>query len=270
MVSVNGQEDQQYPPVPNPNTPPSPVPSPQEVATVVVAASVGGTTNPVAGTYKYNYGETITLEATPNSGFKFLYWTIQGRYALGHNIPQTIFPENAYTDPNFVPTPPSPSTVAENSLITSTNPLQIICGYGYTFVYQPVFAPTTAAPASSDAIVTVLDSIGGTTNPGPGTYYYANGTTIKLQATPDSGNTFVYWVATGTDGHPTTISDNPTNINCGYGYTYSYQAMFAPAGTETSSGSTTNEYLYVIIVVLAVIAAIGVAAALVFRSRKSK
>lgn len=229
VASVHGQEEipiEQYPSVPNPNIPPSPPPSPQEVANVVVAASVGGTTNPEAGAYKYNYGDTITLEATPNSGFKFLYWTIQGIYTPGHNIPPVNYPENAAEDPNWAPVFPSPSEVAKNSLITSTNPLQIICGYGYTFVYQPVFASTTAAPAASDAIVKVLDSLGGTTNPGPGTYYYANGTTINLQATPASGNTFVNWVATGTDGHSTTINDNPTNIICGYGYTYSYQAMF--------------------------------------------
>jgi hypothetical protein len=271
VASVNAQEvipPEQYPTVPNPNTPPTPAPSPQEVAKVVVAASVGGTTNPEAGAYQYNYGDTITLEATASTGYKFLYWTISGSYTPGHNIPPVNYPQNAATDPNWAPVFPPASEVAQNSLVTSTNPLQIICGYGYTFVYQPVFAPTTAAPASSDAIVEVLNSIGGTTNPGPGTYYYANGTTINLQATPDSGNTFVYWVATGTDGHPTTISDNPTNIDCGYGYTYSYQAMFAPAGTETSSGGMTNVYLYVVIVVLAVIAAIGVAAALVYRSRR--
>jgi hypothetical protein len=274
VASVKAQDQpietippEQYPSVPNPYNPPSPPPAPQEVATVVVAASVGGTTNPEPGVYKYNYAATITLEATPSSGFRFLYWTIRGSYTPGHNQPPINYPENAAEDPNWVPTFPSPSQVAEDSLVLSTNPLQIICGYGYTYVYEPVFAPTTAPPATSDAIVNVLDSIGGNTNPTPGTYYYRNGSTINLQATPDSGYTFQYWVAVGEDGHPTTITDNPTNINCGYGYTYSYQAMFAPSEATPASTGIPAEYLYAIIIVLAIIAAIGIGAALMYRSK---
>lgn len=262
---------QQYPSVPNPNVTPSP-PATAEVANVVVAASVGGTTDPEPGAYSYNYGATIHLQATADAGYKFLYWSIRGSYTPGHNQPPINYPENAINDPNFVPSYPSASSVAQDSLVTSTNPLNIICGYGYTFVYQPIFAPIEVTP-TNDAVVRVLDSVGGSTDPGPGTYYYANGTNIVLQATPDSGNTFVYWVATGTDGHPTTITDNPTNINCGYGYTYDYQAMFAPVGSSTggtSTGGIDVMYLYIIIGVLAVIAVIGIAAALVFRSRRNK
>jgi len=262
--------EEQYPffyGVPNPNNPPSPPPEPEEVAIVVVAASVGGTTNPEPGVYKYNYAATITLEAAPSTGFRFLYWTIRGSYTPGHNQPPINYPVNAEEDPNYVPDFPSPSEVAEDSLIFSTNPLQIICGYGYTYVYEPVFAPTTAPPATSDAIVTVLDSIGGNTNPTPGTYSYRNGSTINLEATADSGYTFQYWVAVGEDGHPTTLVDNPTNIECGYGYTYSYQAMFAPSDATTDSTGIPAEYLYAIIIVLAIIAVIGIAAALMYRSK---
>jgi hypothetical protein len=210
-VAVNGQDqptDQipidQYPPVPNPIVTPAP-PATGEVANVVVAASAGGTTDPAPGAYQYSYASTITLKATPNSGYRFLYWTISGAYTPGHNQPPINYPENAAADPEWVPTFPSPASAAQDSLVISTNPLKIICGYGYTYVYQPVFIPTTAAPSTSDAIVNVLDSVGGTTNPGAGTYHYTNGSTIKLQATPDSGNQFVYWVAVGADGHPTTI-----------------------------------------------------------------
>ncbi len=260
---------EQYPPVPNPYTTPSP-PATAEVANVVVAASAGGTTNPTPGSYVYNYGATIKLQATASTGYKFVYWTISGAYTPGHNQPPILYPDNAAADPNFAPSFPSPATIAENSLITSTNPLQIICGYGYTYVYQPVFIPTTNAAPTSDAIVTVLDSIGGTTNPMSGTYHYANGTNIHLQATANSGYSFQYWVAVGTDGHPTTISDNPTNIDCGFGYTYSYQAMFAPAGTSTSNGSIPNLYFYAIIAVLVIIAIIGLALAVMYRGKAKK
>lgn len=260
---------EQYPQVPNPYNPPSPPPSPQTKAIVVVSASVGGTTNPESGAYTYGEGETVILQATASSGFKFQYWIIRGTYTPGHNEPPINYPENAAADPNWVPAFPSPSAVAEDSLIVSTNPLTVICGYGYTYVYEPVFVPTTAPPATSEAVVVVVDAIGGTTNPGPGTYYYLDGSTISLSATPNSGYDFVYWVAVGEDGHPMTITDNPTNIVCGYGYTYSYQAMFAPEGATQPSAGVPMEYL-AIIAVLVIVAVIAVVAAVMYRGKSKK
>jgi len=260
---------EQFPSVPNPNVTPSP-PATAETANVVVASSVGGSTTPSPGAYVYAYGATIELQATANSGYRFLYWTIKGAYTPNHNQPPINYPEQAAEDPEFVPSFPSPSAVAEDSLITSSNPLKIICGYGYTYVYQPVFVPTTPATATSDAIVNVVNSIGGTTNPTPGTYYYANGSIINLQATASSGYDFQYWVAVGEDGHATTISDNPTNINCGYGYTYSYQPMFAPTGSTPASTSTPEIYFYVIIAVLAILVVVGLVLAVMYRGKAKK
>jgi hypothetical protein len=205
------------------------------------------------------------LKATADSGYQFRYWVISGNYVPGHNVPPINYPENAAADPNWVPSFPSPSAVAQDSLIVSTNPLTVICGYGYTYTYQPVFVPVAAPPATSDAIVVVLQSIGGSTDPVPGTYHYLNGSTISLKATADSGYDFVYWVAVGEEGHPTTFIDNPTAIICGYGYKYSYQAMFAPSGTQPSGGVDLTIY-YVIIVVLLIVAV----AALAFAAMRRK
>jgi hypothetical protein len=267
LLSAYAQEGEeippeQYPQVPNPYIPPSPPPAPQEVAIVVVSASVGGTTDPEPGAYRYGYGQTITLTATASSGFKFLYWTIHGSYTPGHNVPPINYPENAAADPEWVPAFPSPSEVAQDSLIISTNPLTIICGYGYTYVYEPVFVPTTAPPSTSDAIVVVLESVGGTTDPAPGTYRYINGSTISLKATANSGYDFVYWVAIDQQGHSSTITDNPTNIICGYGYTFKYQAMFQPAGAGPPVSAEVPMYIWAIIVVLAIVAVVAIAAAL--------
>jgi hypothetical protein len=260
----------QYPIVPNPNNPPSPPPTSQQNAIVVVAASGGGTTNPLPGAYTYGYGATITLQATASDGFKFQYWVIRGTYNLGNNVPPIQYPDNSATDPAWVPVFPSQSTVSQDSLVTSTNPLKVICGYGYTYVYEPVFVPTTPAPATSDAIVVVLNSIGGNTNPEPGTYHYLSNSTINLHATPKSGYTFSYWIAEGQDGHPTTFTDNPTNIVCGSGYTYTYQAMFTPTGTATSSSGISVEYYYAIIAVLAVIAVIALVLMVMYRGKIKK
>lgn len=265
---VYAQDQEQFPP--NPRNLPSPPPS-SETAVVAVIASTGGTSNPEPGTYTYNYGDTITLEATPDSGYRFLYWIIQGAYAPGHNVPPINYPENAASDPNWAPTFPSPSTVAQDHLVTSTNPLDIICGYGYTYSYQPVFTPTTPTSPNegNDAVVVVLDAVGGSTNPDPGTYRYLEDSTISLTATPDDGYDFVYWVAVGEDGHPTTIEDNPTNIICGYGYTYSYQPTFAPSDAGQPAAGVPMEYLAAIIV-LAIVAVIAIAAALMYRGKSKK
>ena len=263
------QDEGTYPP--NPRNLPSPPPA-TNTAIVAVIASTGGTSDPAPGTYTYTEGDTITLEATADSGFKFQYWIICGDYTPGHNEPPINYPENAASDPNWAPVFPSESTLAQDNLVVSTNPLNIICGYGYTFAYQPVFTPITPTSSNetNNAVVIVLDALGGSTNPGPGTYRYTDGSTISLTATPNDGYDFAYWVAVGEDGHPATIDDNPTNINCGYGYTYSYQAMFAPSGTTTQPTSgVPMEYLAAIIV-LVIVAVIAIGAALMYRSRSKK
>ena len=268
--TANAQDEGTYPP--NPRALPSPPPS-SETAIVAVIASTGGTSDPAPGTYTYNYGDTITLTATPDSGFKFLYWIICGTYTPGHNIPPINYPENAYTDPNWTPSFPPESTLTEDNLVTSTNPLSIKCGYGYTFAYQPVFTPVLGTPPSEDnAVVVVLSATGGTTDPGPGTYTYLPDQTIDLEATPDSGFDFQYWIATGTvPGHDAILLDSKLAINCQAGYAYSYQPVFTPVGSTTSGGGVPAEYFYAIIIILVIIAVIGIGAALMYRGRsKSK
>jgi hypothetical protein len=124
----------------------------------------------------------------------------------------------------------------------------------------------TKAQTSTQAVVVLLSSVGGTTSPAPGNYTYDNGTFIVFSAVPDNGFAFQYWIVSGayTPGHTgnqigytvdpdtgaliplphpgtltgidaLTFTTNPANITCGYGYTYSYQAVFAPVA---STGAT--------------------------------
>ena len=266
LATVNAQDDDELF-FPNTNNVPTP-PLTEEKAIVVIAGSLGGTTNPDPGTYTYNYGDTISIEAVANTGYRFQRWIISGQYTPGHNIPPITYPNNiSVDDPTYIPNFPPPSEVTNDNLVTSTNPLGVVCGYGYTYVYQPVFVPTTSPPSTNNAIVVVLDSIGGSTNPGQGTYYYAEDSTISLTATPDAGYDFDSWVTVGEDGHPSQFTDNPTNIICGYGYTFSYQAMFAPTDSTTSTGEGIQVEYLVIIVVLAIIAVIGIGAALMYRGK---
>lgn len=246
-----------------------------DTAEVIIVSAEGGTTDPAPGTYSYEDGTAVILEATPDDGYEFVHWVIEGGFIDTNNRPPALVPIDVidpntgellanYTPPNL---PPTESTF--ESMIVTQNPLAIVCGYGYTFSYRPVFI--TAGPTQrSDAIVIVKEGAGGTTNPGPGTYTFAEGSSITLTATANDGYTFQYWTATqaGDTGHPTILIDNPLSPTCGIGYTYEYQPVFATTGTTTGGGGIAPEILYAIIIVLAVVAVIAIAAALMYRSRK--
>jgi hypothetical protein len=243
-------------------------------ATVVVLVSPeeGGTTDPAPGTYIYQDGEVDILTATPNDGYEFVHWIIQGGYENENNLPPLIYP----IDPNTgepITSIPLPnrvaSTVTYESIIVTQNPLAIVCGYGYTFSYTAVFIPTSPTDRT-EAVVVVKESPGGTTNPGPGTYTFTEGSSITITATPSEGYEFHYWTSTqqGDTMHPFIIVDNPVAPTCGIGYTYEYQPIFTTEGTTTTTGGIAPEILYAIIIVLAIIAVIAIAAALMYRSKK--
>jgi len=265
LTVTNGQDPDDFFPT-RPNFPPAP-PETEEEAIVVVVPALGGTTDPLPGEYTYTFADTIILKATPNSGYEFQKWVISGQYAPGHNIPPIVYPSNIdLDDPSYIPDFPDPSIAQTDSLVTSTNPLNVICGYGYTYVYQPVFVPssTSTPPVTNNAVIAVMDSTGGSTDPGPGTYTYAEDSTIVLTATPEEGFEFDSWVAYGADGHPVQFTDNPTSIICGYGYEYEYQAMFKLTG---AADEAIPLYIYGVIGVLAIITVIGVGAALMYRGK---
>jgi hypothetical protein len=228
-------------------------------ANVVINPATGGTTNPAAGSYLYPNGTTVTLTATPSGGYIFQYWVISGGLLPGQaqGIPAVFIDPATGQEVDVFPN--SPLVLGGNTITITTNPVNIECGYGYSYQYQAIFAQTTGpgpTPSSTQAVVVVLPSLGGSTNPSPGTYTYDNGANIVLSATPADGYTFQYWVVSGdyTPGHgagrpisyidPDTgqvaqipassttgldsliFTGNPATVTCGYGYTYNYQPIF--------------------------------------------
>jgi hypothetical protein len=263
VTMAYAQDEEVIPPEQIPNLPTFPPPTGQ--AGVVVIASSGGTTEPVPGTYAYENQTKFTIKATPYSGYRFLYWVISGQFTPGHNLPPVVVPDPIPED--WVPKFPDPQTAGWDSLVTSQNPLSVICGYGYTYQYQAVFAPTAAPTPVGNTVVVMLEALGGTTDPNPGTFYHESGAKLTIKATPNEGYVFDYWIAKGPVD--AIIVDNPADISCQEGTTYTYQPVFVPHGTETPSTGTPVEYFYAAIIILAIIAVIGIAAALMFRSRGS-
>jgi hypothetical protein len=265
-LNLVSAQDQQEPPFPN-------FPPIQEQARVIITTTVGGTTEPAPGQYSYPNQTKFEIKAIPDAGYRFAYWSISGQYLPGHNMPPVFIPQG--TEP-FIPSLQQEAINVEyDSLITSQNPLDVVHGYGYTFQYQAIFVRTEPVTTAVGGSVVVLDSVGGTTSPQPGTYTYSTDAIVTLTATPDTDFKFDHWIISGgpLPGHGTiendVISDNPLETHAVSGYSYNYQPVFTPVGAETSQGIPA-EYLYAIIIVLVVIAVIGVAAALMYRGRGKK
>jgi hypothetical protein len=245
-------------------------------AVVIVMPTIGGTTDPTPGQYNYANGTSIILTAIPDTGYAFSYWVITGEIFPGHtssNVQpiQITDPETGEVIGTF---PPRPNVSAIDSLTFTNNPANVTCGYGYTYTYTAVFAPVSSptspspTPGPTEATVIVMPTVGGSVTPAAGMYTYANGTVIRISATPDAGYKFSYWLVTGNTipGHTTQISTivddngnvigqiprpstsgidsltftaNPASITCGYGYTYTYTAIFEKLASASPSPTAT-------------------------------
>lgn len=83
------------------------------------------------------------------------------------------------------------------------------------------------ALAQSQATVTILQSIGGTTSPGAGTYTFNDGTSVTITATgaTDTGYTFANWIILTSEGARIS-TDNPLTFTASAGATYTVQPNF--------------------------------------------
>ncbi|TFH23368.1 hypothetical protein E4G67_03205 [Candidatus Bathyarchaeota archaeon] len=259
--------------------PPKPQLPPVDAAKayVTVAAAVGGTTNPAPGSCEYptsapnDQATYFGITATPYQGYKFLYWVISGAYTPGHNQPAMIVPDPIPED--WVPKFPNAATVDSDSLVTSLNLLNVICGYGYNYTYQPVFTPTSPTTPTANTVVVLLQTLGGTSkvmagsvsNNAPGTYNFVGGDGLKIQATADQGYSFSYWIVKGqVDG---VFTDNPADISCQDGTTYTYQPVLPSSDGPSSDQGIPEMYVYIIIIMLVIVAIIGFGFALMYKSR---
>ena len=118
-----------------------------DVATIIVDPSIGGTTDPLPGTYTYGNDTNFALAATPDSGYVFSYWVISGNFTPGHGSPTVtyILDENGTIVASF----PRAGSTDLDSLVSNANPLNVSHGFGYTFEYQAIFTPLSVNPSPS-------------------------------------------------------------------------------------------------------------------------
>jgi hypothetical protein len=235
----------------------------QNQATVNVLESIGGSTDPLPGTYNYNDGTQVTLTATPDQDLVFVTWLI--------------------------------STDASNDTAVD-NPYLLNVTGGVTYSVSAVFAqltpptfPNPPIPTPADpsiyGFVTILQASGGRTQPAEGTYYFTSVYKLKLTAIVQSGWKFSYWVISGDTntehgGYPFTLTptDNPYTFDCGLGYSDTYQPVFTPVGATppitppttpptTPLGISTELIIAIIAIIIAIVAVI---ASVVYVSRSKK
>ena len=237
----------------------------QGQASVTILDSLGGTTEPAAGTTNYNDGTAVTLTAIPLDGYVFANWQIVT------------------------------STTAN---VVSDNPTTLTVSGGVTYAIQAIFDVIQILPGGipvtipvtnfkTAAIVVVLAGAGGTTTPPPGIYALANATQTNLTAIPDSGWQFSHWVITGDlasiRGHAftPTPTDNPYTVDHGYASQFNYQPVFIPTGsteptptptatatpTGTIGGLTMDSVIIIglVVVIIVILIAFGV-----YASRRKK
>lgn len=106
--------------------------------------------------------------------------------------------------------------------------------------------------AQTQAIVNVHESIGGTTDPEPDDYVYADGTTVTLTAIPneDLNFTFLRWIIFANENPISSTTENPVQITVYAGITYDIEAQFAvtidPPGVEERTPSPTDAIVVVL------------------------
>jgi len=121
---------------------------------------------------------------------------------------------------------------------------------GKRFTLTSVDGPTSPITVSEPVTVTgnyqveyrlsIFTTTGGTTDPAPGDYWYAEGTTVSVQAMPSDGYAFDYWLIDGAESTENPISvtmDGPHTLEA-----YFMTAVFYKWEDGTQSDSITLTY----------------------------
>jgi uncharacterized repeat protein (TIGR02543 family) len=183
---------------------------------LTIAAGIGGTTDPVSGTYTYDSGTQVSIAAIPNTGYRFSGWSGD---ATGTTNPIAVtMDSNKSIAANFIrqytltiatgtggTTDPVPGTYiydlgTEVSVKATPN-----TGYRFDKWTGDITGTTNPITITMDGNksisagftrqykLTIATGSGGTTDPAPGTYTYDSGAQVSVKAMPNSGYQFSGW-----------------------------------------------------------------------------
>lgn len=151
------------------------IPISEKEFNLTILDSIGGSTNPPAGTYTYSNGTDVAVTATPDAYYVLDYWLL------------------------------------DDNNVGSSNPIFVLMTANHTL--QPVFARINYS-------LTISVTMGGTTDPEPGTYVYASGSNVSVAAIPNANFIFDHWELDGNN----IGTDNPIDIAVDSNHTL--QAIF--------------------------------------------
>jgi uncharacterized repeat protein (TIGR02543 family) len=166
--------------------------------TLTISSGRGGTTDPPPGNYSYDKGATVAISAIPDDGYELSRWSGD---ASGTDDPLTI-------------------TMDSDKSI------------------KPHFAPQTV-----HYTLTITTGAGGTTDPGPGSYRYDEGTQVAITAIADNGYRFSGWLgdASGATNPITITMDSDKSIRADFKKQYELNISSAEGGT-TNPGPGSYSY----------------------------
>ena len=217
---------------------------------LTIIAGTGGTTSPAPGTYTSAQGAVVSVTALPNSGYNFDHWTLDGATNTSNPISVTMNANHTLTayftaiTPQYTltigtttggttnPTPGSYTYIQGTSVTVTalpstgyqfdhwvldganytTNPITVTMNQNHTLT-----AYFTALPPPQYTL-TIQTSTGGTTNPTPGSYTYAQNTNVPVTGIPTTGYNFNHWTLDGTQytSNPITVLMNTNHTLTAY------------------------------------------------------
>jgi len=202
--------------------------------TISVSPLGSGFTSPAVGTYSYEEGTSVEVTATPLGDYLFGNWSLDG--IVYSSNPLTVFMDSnhqlqAVFEEEEPPPPPVEYTldISAGTIGGITNPalgthtyeensvvsVSALAQQGYKFDYwslddvwstqNPIDVIMTTnrtlivyfEELSSYSLQISVATIGGTTNPSPGTYEYIEGIEVSVLAVPDQNYDFDYWTLDG-------------------------------------------------------------------------
>ncbi len=210
---------------------------------LTMTAGSGGTVSPSSG-YR-NAGSSVSISATPNSGFTFTGWTGTGSGSYtGTNNPANVtmnapitetaaFAANISVTVQTSPTgrsfsvdgtsyttaqtfswvPGSTHTIATTSPQAGATGTQYVWsnwsdGGAISHTVAPTVGTTYTANFTTQYFLTMTAGSGGTVSPASG--YRNAGSSVSISATPNGGFSFAGWTGTGSGSY--TGSSNPANV----------------------------------------------------------
>jgi hypothetical protein len=186
---------------------------------LTINATAGGTTNPTPGTYVYSSGTVINVTASPDTGYLFEYWVLDGVSHTSNPINVTMNTDHslqAFFTPSYNltinataggTTNPTPGTYVYSSgtvINVTASP-----DTGYHLYYWELDSKNVGAPNPINITmntnhqlkavfvllqytITINATTGGTTSPS-GTCIYPYGYVVNVTASPDTGYYLYYW-----------------------------------------------------------------------------